>query len=245
MVRVMSPATDSLVPAQLAELVERLDRQLPQTQCTQCGFDGCRAYAQAIALERADINRCPPGGARNIAALSRITGRAARPLDPACGIESPRRVARIDAERCIGCTKCIQACPVDAVIGGPRWLHAVITIDCTGCELCVAPCPVDCIRMGAPDGDPADWTERDAHAARERHAAHLQRLGRRAAVGGSHAAGIVAARRGHTHDPADEPPTEPSDEFVPPAPTDAAVAARKQALLDRITRKARERLGRT
>ncbi|WP_298013879.1 RnfABCDGE type electron transport complex subunit B [uncultured Castellaniella sp.] len=157
----------------MASLTDELDALLPQTQCGQCGFDGCRPYAQAMAEGKADTNRCPPGGPQTIAALSRRLDRPARPLDPDCGVHQPFRVALIDEEHCIGCTLCIQACPVDAILGAAQSMHTVIEADCTGCELCVAPCPVDCITM-APAG--RAWTSQDARAARERYQSRTARL---------------------------------------------------------------------
>jgi len=129
----------------MAPLADRIDALLPQTQCTRCGYPTCRAYAEAVAAGRADIDRCPPGGADGVAALAALLGRAARPLDPGCGAEAPPAVAVIDEDVCIGCTKCIQACPVDAIVGAAKRMHTVIAAECTGCELCIPPCPVDCI----------------------------------------------------------------------------------------------------
>jgi electron transport complex protein RnfB len=130
-----------------AALTDAIDALLPQTQCTKCGFQGCRPYAQAIAGGEAEINRCPPGGSALIARLARLLAREPVPLDPACGKEQPRTAAFIREEWCIGCALCIQACPVDAIVGSPKQLHTVLTAQCTGCELCVAPCPVDCIEL--------------------------------------------------------------------------------------------------
>lgn len=126
-------------------LADNLDDILPQTQCRKCGFEGCRPYAEAMASGRADLNRCPPGGAQGIARLAALLGVAPRPLDPACGAEAPPRLALIDESACIGCTLCIQACPVDAIVGAPKRMHSVLLEACTGCELCAPPCPVDCI----------------------------------------------------------------------------------------------------
>lgn len=162
---------------------ESVDALLPQTQCTRCGYTGCRPYAEAIVAGEADINQCPPGGAATIEALARLTGRPALPLNPANGIEKPREVAYILEEHCIGCTKCLPACPVDAILGANKRMHTVIVSECTGCELCIAPCPVDCIVMvpdtaqaGAARG-PID-TEEAAHF-RRRYEAHLARTLRR------------------------------------------------------------------
>ena len=132
------------------DLAHRIDALLPQTQCTRCGYPTCRDYANAIAGGNADINRCPPGGADGVAALASLLGRNGKPLDPAYGVEAPPVVALIDEDTCIGCTKCIQACPVDAIVGAARLMHAVIEPLCTGCELCVPACPVDCIELVAP-----------------------------------------------------------------------------------------------
>lgn len=129
------------------ELVDAIDAVLPQTQCTKCGFDGCRPYAQAIARDEADINQCPPGGRDGIRKLARLLNRAESPLNPANGIESARVAAVIDETRCIGCMLCIKACPVDAIVGAAKRMHTVLTASCTGCDLCLPPCPVDCIDL--------------------------------------------------------------------------------------------------
>jgi electron transport complex protein RnfB len=126
---------------------EDIDALLPQTQCTRCGYSGCRPYAEAIARVEAEINQCPPGGTATIAALAAVLGRAPVPLNPRNGIEGPAMVVEIDESRCIGCAKCLPPCPVDAIVGAPRHMHTVIARLCTGCELCIAPCPVDCIAL--------------------------------------------------------------------------------------------------
>ena len=128
-------------------LAQEIDALLPQTQCTKCGYSGCLPYARAIAAGEADFNQCPPGGAAGIAKLAALLGRAAKPLNPANGSERLRARALIDEPRCIGCTLCIQACPVDAIVGAAKQVHTVLDSECTGCELCLPPCPVDCITM--------------------------------------------------------------------------------------------------
>ncbi len=159
-------------------LADAIDRALPQTQCTRCGYPACRPYAEAVAAGTAAINRCPPGGEAGIRALAALTGRDYLPLDPSCGFEQPLRVAVVDEARCIGCTLCIQACPVDAIAGGPKRMHTVIADLCTGCELCVPPCPVDCIDMVPAAGAGAVWTRERADAARSRYLARNARLAR-------------------------------------------------------------------
>lgn len=168
-----------------ADLVDRIDALLPQTQCTKCGYQGCRPYAEAIANGGADINQCPPGGAEGIAKLAALLGREVKPLNPVNGMEQPRTAALIDETRCIGCALCIQACPVDAIAGAPKLMHTVLLEHCTGCELCIPPCPVDCIEMvdltqlarrGAIIADPC--AETPAARARARYAFHQQRIAR-------------------------------------------------------------------
>jgi electron transport complex protein RnfB len=159
-------------------LADRIDALLPQTQCTQCGYPSCRPYAEAIARNEAGINQCPPGGDAGIRGLAVLLGRPYHPLNPRNGVEQPRRVAVIDEPRCIGCTLCIQACPVDAIVGATKLMHTVVTELCSGCDLCVAPCPVDCIAMVPAVGADANWDSARADAARERFERRKRRLER-------------------------------------------------------------------
>ena len=139
-------------------VVDQIDAILPQTQCGQCNFPGCRPYAEAIASGEADINQCPPGGEDGIRALADLLGVEAKPLNPENGEESVRTVALIDEQNCIGCTLCIQACPVDAIFGAAKQMHTVIADECTGCDLCLPPCPVDCIDMIPVKPDQTNWS---------------------------------------------------------------------------------------
>ncbi len=165
-------------------LADRVDAILPQTQCRQCGYEGCRPYAEAVARGEADINRCPPGGETGIRRIARLMGREPIPLDPDCGQTKPKQTAWIDENACIGCTLCIQACPVDAIHGAAKQMHTVISIECTGCELCLPPCPVDCIHMQPAAETSAGLAgllgkfrrRKSAKLFQERHQKRLQRL---------------------------------------------------------------------
>jgi electron transport complex protein RnfB len=160
-----------------AKLVDAIDALLPQTQCTKCGFNGCRPYAEALANNVAEINQCPPGGDAGIHKLSALLKRNYIPLNPVHGVEAPRTVAFIDEALCIGCTLCIQACPVDAIVGAAKLMHTVMPTLCTGCDLCVAPCPVDCIDMIPVS---AEELAKDRTAQwRSQHEFHLFRLERK------------------------------------------------------------------
>lgn len=165
---------------------DRIDAWLPQTQCTLCGYPRCRAYAEAVARGEADINRCPPGGDVTIEALAKLLKRPFKPLDPACGVPTPRLLAIIDEPECIGCTLCLTACPVDAILGAAKKMHTVIATECTGCALCLEPCPVDCIAL-VPypcEDNQGDWpwpqySREQSERARARTEARLRRLGQR------------------------------------------------------------------
>ena len=147
--------------SQHAVTVDRIDACLPQTQCTQCGYPRCRAYAEAIAQGQACINQCPPGAAATIEALAALLRMPPKPLDPRFGAHTPRARAVIDEALCIGCRKCLDVCPVDAIVGARKLMHTVIAADCTGCGLCLPPCPVDCIALlPAPPATAGEiWTE--------------------------------------------------------------------------------------
>jgi len=169
-------------------LADEIDALLPQTQCTRCGYDGCRPYSEAIAGGQAQINQCPPGGSTTIGALARLLQRETLPLNPVNGVEGPTLVALIDEDRCIGCVKCLPPCPVDAIVGARRLMHTVIAELCTGCELCVAPCPVDCITMiprTAESPEPAPEMNR------ARYYAHTARITQQAEA----QAALLAARK--------------------------------------------------
>ena len=161
--------------------VDAIDRALPQTQCTRCGYPDCRSYAKAIASGEAAINRCPPGGAEGIARLAVVTGQPVLALDPFHGTEGPRQLAVIDEAACIGCTLCLKACPVDCILGGPKAMHTVMADLCTGCELCIPACPVDCISLTVVDTERsgwAAWSGAQADEARTRYGFHQFRLQR-------------------------------------------------------------------
>ena len=152
---------------------------LPQTQCTRCGFPDCAAYAQAIALDEADINQCPPGGQEGIKRIAALTGRPEAPLNPLNGAEAPRSLAWIDETWCIGCTLCIAACPTDAIIGSNKLMHTIIEDACTGCELCLPVCPVDCIHLDNVSDNHTGWqawSQELADQAKDRYAQKQKRM---------------------------------------------------------------------
>ena len=191
-----------------SELANSIDALLPQTQCTKCGYVGCRPYADAIANGDADIDQCPPGGTAGIRKLARLLGRAEKPLNPANGFEKPRTAALIDESRCIGCMLCIKACPVDAIVGAAKRMHTVLTLLCTGCDLCLPPCPVDCIDMveldtlaqrGNHDAEALAMQTVEAMAAmaRERFALHQFRMAREQKERGERLAMKAQAKLAH------------------------------------------------
>ena len=193
-------------------LADRIGALLPQTQCRQCGYPGCRPYAEAVAAGRAGINQCAPGGEDTIRELAALLGLPFKPLDPAYGVTKPPAVAAIDETLCIGCTLCIKACPVDAIAGAAKLMHTVIAAECTGCELCIPPCPVDCIALVVTTTGPSRLER--AERARRRYLARGARLEREKT---ERAARSAAAR-------------------------DEAAESRKRATIERVMRRARERL---
>ena len=175
------------------DMTARIDALLPQTQCTRCGYSGCKPYAAAIACGEAEINQCPPGGQATIEALALLLKRPVLPLNPINGVETPLRVAWIDEARCIGCARCLAPCPVDAIVGAQKYMHTVLIDRCTGCELCLPPCPVDCIEMRAAP----ECAANEPTLNRERYAAHTSRLLNQAAERQQQLAAkkAIAARR--------------------------------------------------
>jgi alanine dehydrogenase len=213
-----SPGSHGMTRAyRLGVPVADIDALLPQTQCRQCGHHGCRPYAEAIAAGQARINQCPPGGDDLARELATLLGVEYEPLDASYGIHKRPSVAIIDEQACIGCTLCIKACPVDAIIGARRLMHAVLAVECTGCELCLPPCPVDCIRMQETGAAPTREQKRAAAVkARRRYEARTSRLQREH----EQRAARIAAR------------------------SESAAARRKRETVARAVRRARERLGR-
>ncbi|PFH28593.1 electron transport complex subunit RsxB [Burkholderia sp. JKS000303] len=222
-------------------LADRIEDLLPQTQCTKCGYNGCRPYADAIAAGDANYNQCPPGGAEGIARLAGLLGKPVIPLNPVNGSEHPRAVAFIDESLCIGCTLCMQACPVDAIVGAPKQMHTIVESLCTGCDLCVPPCPVDCIAMVPVTGDRTGWdawSQEQADAARERHDRRLARQRREREAAEARA----AARRAAKPVPAaGQPDTQPAAPGAAPADdADAKKRAIIAAALERARKKKEE-----
>ena len=183
-------------------LADQIEDLLPQTQCTKCGYPACRPYAEAIASGEANYNQCPPGGAEGVARLAHLLGKPVILINPVNGVERPRPVAVIDESLCIGCTLCIQACPVDAIIGAGKQMHTILPELCTGCDLCVAPCPVDCIAMvevtpGRTGWDA--WSQTQADRSRKLHDFRTQRLMREKQENDARLAAKAAAKLSAVH----------------------------------------------
>jgi Na+-translocating ferredoxin:NAD+ oxidoreductase subunit B len=212
-------------------LADRIEDLLPQTQCTKCGYAGCRPYAEAVAQGQAGYNQCPPGGAQGVARLAALLGKPAIALNPANGEERPRPLAVIDETLCIGCTLCLQACPVDAIVGAPKLMHTVVAELCTGCDLCVEPCPVDCIDMIPVTGERTGWdawSEPQAGAARARHERRAARLERARAAAHARAAARRAEAAG-------------ASAAAPSLPAADDEAAKKRAIIQAALERARQK----
>jgi Na+-translocating ferredoxin:NAD+ oxidoreductase subunit B len=234
-------SSPSLVTATVSRtLAERIEDLLPQTQCTKCGYPACRPYAEAIAAGEANYNQCPPGGAQGIARLAALLGRPDIPLDTTHGEERARPVAIIDENVCIGCTLCMQACPVDAIVGAAKQMHTVIAELCTGCDLCVPPCPVDCIAMIPVTGDKTGWdawSQDQADAARARHDRRMTRLERERAAAEARANARQASRAAQAASTAQTEPDAPV--ATPPAADDPE--AKKRAIIQAALERARKK----
>ncbi len=211
---------------------DQVDAVLPQTQCTRCGYPDCRSYAQAIADGEAAINRCPPGGQEGVQRLAALTGAPELPLDSGRGLEGPRLLAVIDEAWCIGCTLCIQACPVDCIVGAAKAMHTVIDAQCTGCELCVPACPVDCISLHPVTGERTGWrawSPEQANEARQRYRFRSERL--------------VRARRENEARLAARAAEKLADLAAASRLQDPQALARKRALVEAALARARARRG--
>ncbi|WGS50907.1 electron transport complex subunit RsxB [Paraburkholderia sp. D15] len=227
-------------------LADRIEDLLPQTQCTKCGYPACRPYAEAVANGSADYNQCPPGGAEGIARLAALLGKPVIPLNSANGIERPRPLAVIDEQVCIGCTLCMQACPVDAIVGAPKQMHTVIAELCTGCDLCVPPCPVDCIALPPVTGTATGWdawSPSQAAAARERHDRREARLAREREAAEARAAARRASSGVGTADHAapDAHAPAPAQPGAAPAPAAEDAEAKKRAIIQAALERARKK----
>ncbi|MDE1004512.1 MAG: electron transport complex subunit RsxB [Paraburkholderia fungorum] len=219
-------------------LADRIEDLLPQTQCTKCGYPACRPYAEAVAKGEASYNQCPPGGAEGVARLAALLGQPVIPLNSANGVERPRPLAVIDEQVCIGCTLCMQACPVDAIVGAPKQMHTVIAELCTGCDLCVPPCPVDCIAMPPVTGEATGWdawSEAQADAARERHNRREARLAREREAAEARA----AARRAVSG--ASAQVMQSGATTTPTAPAAEDADAKKRAIIQAALERARQK----
>lgn len=220
-------------PPPLIDLAGRLDAALPQTQCTRCGYDDCSAYAQAIAGGEAAINQCPPGGAEGIARLAHISGLPVQALNQYHGSEAPRAMAVIDETWCIGCTLCLKACPVDAIMGGNKLMHTVLEAYCTGCELCIPACPVDCISMENATGTRTGWSAwsaGQAQTSRLRYAFHIKQLAL------DQRSGI---EKPSIFDPSDENPDSATPALSTLPELQATAAERKRSVIEAALARAR------
>ncbi|CAB3660143.1 Ion-translocating oxidoreductase complex subunit B [Paraburkholderia phenoliruptrix] len=231
---------------QIKTLADRIEDLLPQTQCTKCGYPACRPYAEAVARGEANYNQCPPGGQQGVARLAAVLGKPVIALNPANGVERPRPLAVIDEQICIGCTLCMQACPVDAIVGAPKHMHTVVAELCTGCDLCVPPCPVDCISMPPVTGEATGWdawSEAQAEAARERHDRREARLAREREA----AEARVAARRSSAAAASAAVDTQPGNAAswaaspAPAAPVADDAEAKKRAIIQAALERARKK----
>ncbi|RQU51000.1 electron transport complex subunit RsxB [Burkholderia cenocepacia] len=228
-------------------LADRIEDLLPQTQCTKCGYNGCRPYAEAIAAGNANYNQCPPGGAEGIARLASLLGKPVIPLNPVNGTEHPRALAFIDENLCIGCTLCMQACPVDAIVGAPKQMHTIVASLCTGCDLCVPPCPVDCIAMLPVTGDRTGWdawSQEQADAARERHDLRLARQRREREAAEARAAArraASAAKPAAEASAAEASAARPGSAGTPAAAPADDAEAKKRAIIAAALERARKK----
>jgi electron transport complex protein RnfB len=221
-------------------LADRLEDLLPQTQCTKCGYPACRPYAEAVASGEAAYNQCPPGGEQGVARLAALLGKPVIPLNSANGVERPRPLAVIDEQVCIGCTLCMQACPVDAIVGAPKQMHTVVAELCTGCDLCVPPCPVDCIAMPSVTGEATGWdawSQSQADAARARHQRRDARIVREREAAQARAAARRAASSTPAEDASANAPATSTTEAGAAQDAEAKKRAIIQAALDRARKK--------